>query len=136
LYHAPGQKKQIIFSCGGGVPVLTRQNFACQPGTCGLAAYIFYLRARAPLAALRPYIYMYELVGLAVENRIDDPHAARRSIPPISLKLARSTSTRLARNLSDAHTRLTFLAACLKHPIKCFPSLNHSINRILWHIMS
>jgi len=60
-------------------------KFACRPGACGLAAYIFYLRARAPLAALRPYIYMYELVGLAVENRIDDPHAARRSIPPISL---------------------------------------------------
>jgi len=37
---------------------------------CGLAAYIFYLRARAPLAALRPYIYMYELVGLAAENGI------------------------------------------------------------------
>jgi len=36
------------------------------------------------LAALRPYIYMYESVGLAVENRIDDPHAARHGIPPIS----------------------------------------------------
>jgi len=135
LYHATVQKKQIIFSCGGGVAVLTRQNLHADQA-CGLAAYIFYLRACAPLAALRPYIYMYELVELAAENGIDDPHAARRSIPPISLKLARSTSTRLARNLSDAHTRLTFLAACLKHPIKCFPSLNHSINRILWHIMS
>ena len=68
------------------VVVLTWKNFACRPGTCGLAAYIFYLRARAlacGLAAL--YIYVYELVGLAVENRIDDPHAARHGIPPISL---------------------------------------------------
>jgi len=85
LYHAPGQKKQIIFICGGGVAVLTRQNLHADQA-CGLAAYIFYLRARAlacGLAAL--YIYVYELVGLAVENRIDDPHAARHSIPPISL---------------------------------------------------
>jgi len=57
LYHATVQKKQIIFSCGGGVAVLTRQNLHADQA-CGLAAYIFYLRACAPLAALRPYIYM------------------------------------------------------------------------------
>jgi len=97
LYHAPGQKKQIIFSCGSGVAVLTRQNFACRPGTCGLAA-----------------LYIYVWAGGIGRWKWDtwSPRCTAQHPTYFFKARSRSTSTWLARNLSDAHTRLTFSATC------------------------
>jgi Na+-translocating ferredoxin:NAD+ oxidoreductase RnfD subunit len=79
---------------------------------CGLI--LFYLRAQASLAALRPYVYMCELPGLATENWVfTNPRAAPHFILAISIWTCLAYICQADRNWTDAHTHLPMFSSAL-----------------------